>query len=314
MVELDPQAKALLQRMALSATSPPPTFKDDAEWAAAGRKMHRGIVALSGAPEDVEHIEDQTIPGPNGAIPIRLYRPTGCKGQGAFVYLHGGGFVSGDLETHAAPLRALANRSRQTVIAVDYRLAPEHQYPIGLEDCVAAATWTDAHAAELHIDPKRISVGGDSSGGALAVGVALSAHGRGTLKFSKLILIYPNADLCDDRVYPSIDERAPRPSWRADMERYFRAYVPADTDRRSGLLSPVYATYAVDFPSTFIALAEADPLFDEGQRLAAVMTQAGVKVTTQIYRGMIHGFFQMAGVLDAGRQLVDDIGANLAAP
>ena len=275
--------------------------------------MHRGIVALSGTTEIVERIEDRDIQGPGGPIRARLYRPEGCAGQGVLVYFHGGGFVSGDLETHDAPLRAVANRSRTTLIAVDYRRAPEHVYPAAHDDCYAALAWVAMHAPELGIDPNKIVVGGDSAGGTLAVAVALMSRDRHGPKIAAQILIYPNTDLTEERDYSSIKERAPRPSWRADMDRYFKAYVPAGVNRRSGYISPVLAKDLSRLPKTLMILAEADPLFDEGELLASRLEAAGVDVTQRVYPGMIHGFFQMAGVLDAGKALITEVAASLAA-
>lgn len=315
MITLDPQAKALLDRMAAMAAGKPtaPSPADNAEWAASGRRMHRGIVALSGTTEIVERIEDRDIQGPGGPIRARLYRPEGCAGQGVLVYFHGGGFVSGDLETHDAPLRAVANRSRTTLIAVDYRRAPEHVYPAAHDDCYAALAWVAMHAPELGIDPNKIVVGGDSAGGTLAVAVALMSRDRHGPKIAAQILIYPNTDLTEERDYSSIKERAPRPSWRADMDRYFKAYVPAGVNRRSGYISPVLAKDLSRLPKTLMILAEADPLFDEGELLASRLEAAGVDVTQRVYPGMIHGFFQMAGVLDAGKALITEVAASLAA-
>jgi acetyl esterase len=313
MVALDPEVQTLLARMAqASAGKPAPPPMDDAEWAQAGRKAHRGIVALSGDAEAVERVEDRHIPGPaGGAIPIRLYRPRGYAGQGAVVYFHGGGFVSGDLETHDAPLRALANRAAHTVVAVDYRLAPEHAYPAAHDDCFAALAWVSANAAALSIDAGKIAVAGDSAGGTLAIATALRARDRHGPLLAKQILIYPNTDLVAERDYPSIRDCAPRPSWRADMERYFKAYVPAGVDRRQGDLSPLRAQNLSGLPPTLLVTAEADPLRDEGRALAARLAGVGVAVTHREYPGMIHGFLQMAGALMAGKRLIDEVAGFL---
>src|SRR3954454_16600300 len=160
---LDPQIKALLDQIA--ALNPPPLWEMTAVDA---RNSFRTMATMAGKGEAVASVEDRTIDGPAGPIPVRVYRPSDERPLPVLVFFHGGGFVIGDLETHDRTCRSLANRSGCLIVAVDYRLAPEHPFPAGVDDACAALAWVAAHAEELGGDPQRLAVGGDSAGGNLA--------------------------------------------------------------------------------------------------------------------------------------------------
>ena len=186
---LDPQMKNLLDAMAAAEVPAFHTLTPDE-----ARKMTTRRVPQGAAVEPVAKVEDRTIPGAGGEIPIRIYTPQGTGPFGALVYFHGGGWVVGDLESHDYVCRALTNEAGCTVVAVDYRLAPEHKFPAGPEDCYAATQWVSKNATSLGSDADHIAVGGDSAGGNLAAVVSLMARDRGGPRIRHQMLIYPAID------------------------------------------------------------------------------------------------------------------------
>src|SRR2546422_3971142 len=189
---LDPEAKMLLEQM----TTVVRPF--DELSVVEARAAIATLSAAAGEGEAVARVENRTVPGPRGEIPIRVYTPEGRAPQPALVYFHGGGWVIGDLETHDGVCRALANAIPATVIAVDYRLAPEHKFPAAVDDAYAATRWVAEHATSIGVDPARIAVGGDSAGGNLAAVVALMAHDRGKPNLVHQLLVYPVTDAAMD--------------------------------------------------------------------------------------------------------------------
>ncbi|OGN99610.1 MAG: hypothetical protein A2Y59_05755, partial [Chloroflexi bacterium RBG_13_52_14] len=188
--QLDPQAEALLQQMvqmnvpALNTLTP-----------TQAREMMRGLAALGAAPEAVANVENLRIPGPGRDIPVRIYTPQGNSPFPILVFFHGGGWVIGDLETHDNLCRSLANRVRCVVVAVHYRLAPEHKFPAAVEDAYAAIQWVANNANRINGDPTRIAVGGDSAGGNLAAVVAIMARDQDGPSITYQLLIYPATDI-----------------------------------------------------------------------------------------------------------------------
>src|SRR4051812_4834413 len=183
---LDPQAKAVLDMLAVPHAPPIETVQPAA--------MRIGIArnpAFAGPKDDVATVDNRTIPGPAGDIPVRIYRPDSDYPLPVLVWLHGGGWVVGDLEFADGTSRQLANKANVVVVSLDYRLAPEAPYPAGLEDCYAALTWVAAHAAEIGGRTDRLAIGGDSAGGNLAAAVALLAARRGGPPIIFQLLVYP---------------------------------------------------------------------------------------------------------------------------
>ncbi|MGI3903235.1 MAG: alpha/beta hydrolase [Janthinobacterium lividum] len=263
--------------------------------------------------EPVADVIDLRIQGPAGDLPLRLYAPMpegGATPLPALVYLHGGSFVAGGLDSHDTLLRALANRAGCLVVSVAYRLAPEHPYPAATEDAWAALAWVAGHAHEMGVDGRRLAVGGDSAGGLLAASVAQRANESGlTLRLQVLL-------------YPNLDATVSSPSWRelgsgayivsrARMMAWFDAYLPPGVDRRRPDVSPIFANNVSTCAPALIVTADHDPLRDEGEAYAAKLRDASVPVDHACWPGMIHGFASMAGVLDAGRRLIDDVGVAL---
>ena len=254
---------------------------------------------LSVAAKDVPIGKTETLsaPGPAGAIGIRAYTPVAAGGAAlpAVLFFHGGGWVLGDLDIYDALCRMLANESGARVLSVEYRLAPEHPFPAGLDDCIAALKWAVANAAELGIDANRIAVAGDSAGGNLAAAATLVCKKSGP-KIAFQFLIYP-------ALWPAQETG----SMRAYGERYFldRAamkwfsnhYAPKGTDTCDPRLSPLSAPDLSGLPPAYIVTAGFDPLHDEGAIYAERLKAAGVAVVLVDYPTMIHGFLSMAGVL-----------------
>jgi len=254
-----------------------------------------------GAP--VAAVEDRTIPGPAGEIPVRIYTPAGEAPFPVLVWLHGGGWVLGTLDGSDHVCRELTNAASCVVVSVDYRLAPEHLFPAAPDDCEAAYNWVVANAASFGGDPARVAVGGDSAGGNLAAVVSLRAKEHGSpLPVLQLL------------VYPVTDHNFDRPSYRANAEGYLLTrvamqwfwdyYVPDPGQRSHPHASPLYASDLSGLPPALILTAEFDPLCDEGAAYGELLRQAGVPVTVTHYDGMIHGFFGQFPVIDKGRDAV----------
>jgi acetyl esterase len=241
----------------------------------------------------VGSVEARTI---NGSIPVRVYRPEITGPVPTIVYLHGGGFVIGDLDTHDGICRRLCRDVEAVVVSVDYALAPEHRFPRAVEDSYAALTEIAKNIAEYGADPARIAVGGDSAGGNLAAVCAQLALTDG-LSLAAQLLVYPAVDLLGD--YPSREENADGYFLTlADMHWFAENYlgVSEDDPAMAALstdvrLSPLLAADLSGLPPAVVATAEFDPLRDEGNRYAEALTAAGVQVESQQFPGLIHGFY-----------------------
>jgi len=275
------------------------------------RVMARAMVAATNSPrQPVADVHDREIPGPGGRIPVRLYMPTAPAPRGALVYFHGSGFVIYDLDSHDAECRAMCNRAGITVVSVDYRLAPEHKFPAAVEDAMAALEWTSANAAELGVDPARIAVGGDSAGGNLAAVVAQIARDRGGPPVAFQLLVYP---VTDARMgHASMDENAEGYGLtRRQMAWFIEQYVREEADKLDPRCSPLLAKSLGGLPPALVITAEYDVLRDEGEAYARRLISDGVRTTLTRYTGMIHGAFQMHGMLDAGRAMLEQAGDAL---
>jgi len=297
---LDPQAKAILDQFASMGG---PQLHEMS--VAQARELILGMVALAGEPESIARIENRTVPGPAGEIPIRIYAPVGTAPFPVLVYFHGGGWVIGNLDTHDGICRSLANRVGCLVVSVDYRLAPEHPFPAAPEDCYAATRWLAEHAGSLGGDKGRIAVGGDSAGGNLAAVVALMARDRGGPKLAFQLLVYPVTDA--DFETRSYRENAEGYFLtRADMVWFWTHYAPRQEDRRNPYAAPLRAASLRGLPPALVITAEFDPLCDDGNAYAARLREDGVPVRLSRQDGLIHGFFQMGAVIDRGRASVDE--------
>lgn len=295
---LHPQAQALREQRAAAGTPPLYTLTPAQARAADLAAVRAG----AGTPEPVAAVEEHTFPGPGGDLTLRLYRPgTDPAPQPALLYLFGGGWTLGSLDTGDAICRALANAAGCVTAAVGYRLAPEHPFPAAVHDCRAAADWLVGHAAELGVDPGRLAVGGDSAGGNLAAALTLLARDEGGPAFRHQLLVYPNTDHRADT--PSRREHDdPLLFNRRSVAWYWGHYLADPADGDHPLASPLRAPDLAALPPATVITAEYDPLRDEGEQYAEALRAAGVPVETRRWDGVPHGFFAMPGVLDAGAE------------
>ncbi len=257
-------------------------------------------------PPPVAEVRALEAEGPAGPIPLRLYRGQGVatgRPQPALIYFHGGGWVIGDLESHDQACRALANAIPAIVVAVDYRLAPEHRFPAAVEDAIAATRWIAANAAGLGIDAQRLAVGGDSAGGNLAAVVCLDARDRGGPRLRHQVLIYPGTDM--RMGFPSIERHARQlPLTKAAMAWFVGHYLAAEKDKTDWRASPLLAPSHRNLPPALVITAQFDPLQDEGEAYAKALSQAGVEVRHERFAGQIHGFLTMGRIVsDSARAI-----------
>jgi acetyl esterase len=264
------------------------------------------------SPTPVAHVENRMVPGPDGDIPVRLYTPQGPGPFPVLIFFHGGGWVIGDLETYDELCRTLTNGAECIVVSVDYRLAPEHKFPAGPEDCYAATQWVATHATQLNGDPSRVAIGGDSAGGNLAAVVAQMARDREGPRLVFQLLIYPMTNFTADT--PSLKENAEGYLMTAeDIKWFLKQYLNNEEEKKNPLASPMLVTDLSGLPPALIITAEYDPLRDDGELYGERLKEAAVPVTVSRYSGMIHAFVSMAMFLDQGKQAITEICAALQA-
>ena len=259
-------------------------------------------------------VRDLAAPAPHGAIPLRLYRGAGTAETAALptlVFFHGGGWVIGDLDTHDGVCRRLANAARCAVVAVDYRLAPEHKFPAAVEDCIGATGWVAANAARLGLDPKRLAVGGDSAGGNLAAVVCLDARDRGGPALMFQMLIYPAVDMTMDHESHRV-HTAGLPLTHATAAWFRDLYLRGRDDQGDWRASPLRARDLRGLPPAYVLVAGFDPLCSEGEAFAQALQAAGVSATVRPVPDQIHGFITMGKIIAAAGTEIDAAGQALA--
>jgi acetyl esterase len=300
---LAPQTKAIIDLM--DANWPDLNSTSAAEVRRLVRQTTEAARVDGPPPPEVARVEDRTIPGPDGDIPVRIYWPVVEPDQPGdtlplVVYFHGGGWVICDLDSHDATCRTLANGSGAVVVSVDYRLAPEHRFPAAPEDAYAATLWAAQHAAQLGADAARMAVAGDSAGGNLAAVVPLMTRDRGGPPLRFQLLVYPVTDVSPTRDdYPSKSDNATGYFLTTEhMEWYRDKYLPNGDDGSAPYVSPVHATDVAGLPPALVITAEYDPLRDEGEAYARRLNDAGVPAEIERCAGMFHGFFGMSTILD----------------
>ncbi len=301
---LDPQAQALIDSLAGTKPVEEMTVQE----------MRDGMVERArltgGEPQPVEQVLSSEVPGPAGPIPVRIYVPEGPAPKPGLVYFHGGGWARGNLDTHDILCRALANGGGCVVVSVDYRMAPEHTFPAAIEDSLAATRWVAEHAEQIGIDPTRLAVGGDSAGGNLAAAVALVLRDEGGPALVHQLLIYPVTDYnLDTRSY--LDNAEGYNLTREAMRFYWRLYLRDESDAGDQRASPLRARHFANLPAAHVITAEFDPLRDEGRAYAERLRAGGTPTIYRDYAGMIHGFVTSAGVIDQGKQAIQDATAAL---
>jgi acetyl esterase len=297
---LDPQAQALIDLIAERGLPPTHTLSPpDA------RAFYRERRTFSQpAPRAMADVLDLAAPGPLGPIPLRLYRPPGVPSPApTLVYFHGGGWVIGDLDTHDVLCRQLADEAGCVVVAVDYRMGPEHRFPAAPDDCLAATRWLQAQAGALGLDATRFAVGGDSAGGNLAAVVALAWRDAGEavpLRFQLLI-------------YPATDMRAGAPSHTSngqgyvltsDTIAYFQSHYLGTDQLADWRASPLLHASLAGLAPALVLTAGFDPLRDEGRQYADALSAAGSTAQYVCFERQIHGFITMGRVIDEANMAV----------
>jgi acetyl esterase len=306
---LDRHAKRFLDMLAIAGPASEASVSVEER-----RQSFAKLMGFSGRNEADVAWQDRAIPGPGGSIALRVFTPAAlrCEPSAGLVYFHGGGMVAGSLDTHHALCAALATASGCRLIAVDYRLAPEHPFPAALDDGYAAALWAARHAADLGIDPARIAVAGDSAGATLAAVLCCMARDARAPSFALQLLLCPITDF--EARTPSRQAFAdPRLLDKAMMDRDFAQYSNGQLDPADPRVSPLRATDLSGLPPAFLHTGECDPLRDEGRAYADALRNAGVPVSYTCHPGMIHLFYAMPAVVPYARTAVQAIGAELRA-
>ncbi|MCS6945883.1 MAG: alpha/beta hydrolase [Sutterellaceae bacterium] len=300
---LDPQAKSYLELLASLGAPPLHTLPP-----AQARLAYKKARALAQPqPPAVAAVHALHAPGPGGPIPLRLYRPFGAPASQrlpVLVFLHGGGWTIGDLDTHDVVCRELANRARCAVCSVDYRLAPEHRFPAAVEDTLAATRFIAEQASALGLDATRLAIGGDSAGGNLAAVASLLLRDAGGPLPCLQLLIYPATDLrCNTRSHAA--NGSGYLLTRELIDYFVGCYLNHPAEARDWRASPALAPSHAGVPPAFILTAGYDPLRDEGADYAERLRQAGVPVEYVCFESQIHGFLTMSKLIDDAARAFD---------
>jgi acetyl esterase len=289
---VDPQIQALLDR----GTGVPATHTLPV---AEARRQYEARIALMAPPAQVATVAERAIDGPGGSLKLRIYTPAGSGSFPLLMFFHGSGFVLCSLDTHDGMCRNLATGIGCVVVSVDYRLAPEHKFPEGPDDCLAATRWAAAHTAELGIDPARIMLAGDSAGGNMAAVTALRIRDEGGPALCGQMLLYPVTDYHTPGT-PSYAENADGYGLTRDtMEWFWGHYLNDPAEAGNPYASPLRAPDLTRLPPAYVVSAEYDPLRDEAEIYGERLRAAGVPTEITRRRGMNHGFLFWVGVVAA---------------
>lgn len=306
---LDPGAARVVD-MIRRANQPGPEAGTPAQARTAFRTSR---AALAPQRPDVALVKDMTIDSVAGPITIRIYRglrTTASEMLPVLLFFHSGGWMSGDLDTHDHPCRAIANVGRIAVIAVDYRLAPENPFPAAIKDAQAAFTYLHRHADELGVDPDRIAVGGDSAGANIAAVLTHLLRNAGGTQPVAQVLLYPATDFAADTT--SLREFGGGPTLsKASLDWFAANYLRGGGDPLDWRASPLRALDFGGLPPAFLVTCGHDPLRDEGEAYGQRLAAAGVPVHHRPYPGQIHGFLTMGGVIPQTTILVGEVAAYL---
>ncbi|WP_136601677.1 alpha/beta hydrolase [Salinigranum halophilum] len=302
--ELDPQVRPVVDEAARLGLP---------EWSALSVESARRIEDELFGPTDpptVARVSEVAIDGPGGDMPLRVYHPAPDRELPALCFFHGGLWALGTLDSIDEVCRRLARRANRVVVSVDYRLAPEHPFPAGLEDCVAAVEWVGEHGAGVGADPTRLAVGGTSAGGNLAAATCLYTRAFGGPSLEGQLLLYPMLDSGLDA--PSLDERADGPLLtRRDVVWAYDTYLRSPVDRHNPFVSPLRADSLAGVPPALVVTAGFDPLRDEGAAYARALAEAGVPTRHDHEPAMPHGFLSLADDVDVADEAFDRVAAVL---
>jgi acetyl esterase len=305
---VDPQVVRILETI---AHVDPPKYQD------IGRERARAQSAAVAAQrverhglEPVKSVEDRVIAGPGGQLPIRVYRAQDAGGPDGglpvVLFVHGGGWTIGSVDTYDALARVTCNRTGAVLVSVDYRLAPEHPYPAALDDAWAALRWTSEHAAELGGDPARLGLWGDSAGGNICAALTLRARDAGGPAIKAQCLVYASVDT--SKSYPSAQEFAEGFVLTAATSRWFSDnYLPEFSMRLEPGASPLLADSHAGLPPAVIAVGSHDILRDQNGAYAEKLRADGVHVWHRVYPGLVHTFSELGPYVDAAREARDEI-------
>jgi len=305
-VPLDPRVQRFLGL--LKAGSPP-----DARTATVAERRSglTALMKLGYTPIALPRVEDRTLPGPAGPLPVRIYSPFDDDApRPGLVYFHGGGLVAGSIDSHDAIARALASNGGCRVLSVDYRLAPEYPFPAALQDSLAALQYIAANAADFHLDAARLGICGDSAGATLAAATVQAATRAGSPTLALQLLICPILDY--SRTTPSRLELASGYLVdQATLDHDLMHYLPPGCDATDPRVSPLLATDVAGLPRTLIHTAEFDPLRDEGRNYFERLERERIEVSYTCHPGMIHLFYGLGAVIPYARKAFEHIGAQV---
>lgn len=280
--------------------------------AKARANMREGSTRYADAPP-VSAVRNFAIETPAGPLRVRHYAPFSAEPAPLLVFLHGGGFALGDLDTHDLPCRLLCRSGHVHVLSVDYRLAPEHPCPAGLEDGHAALRWASENAASLGADPTRIAIGGDSAGGNMATVIAREVAQLGGPTLRAQLLIYPCTDMVDRARSRDLFASGVMLT-RGDMDWFDALYTSqSELDHGDPRISPLRAADLSGQCPAIVVTAGFDPLRDEGEAYAEALRKAGSQVVAWREPGLMHGFINCAGISRECRRVVKRMGSELGA-
>ena len=303
--QLTPAMRSVLERMHRAAYAPMYTLRAQE----ARASYQKGADVLEVPKAELARVEDFTIPARDGyAMPARLYAPS-REPHGVLVFFHGGGFTIGSIATHDILCRELSRLAPCAVISVDYRLAPEHKFPVAFDDAWDAVRWIASHGADLGVDTQRLAVGGDSAGGTLAAASAIMARDE-RIALALQLLFYPG--VAQDDEAPSHTKFAQGLVLeKPHMDWFFDQFIPKD-QRGDWRFAPLNATDVEGVAPAWFGLAELDPLVDDCLAYADKLRLAGVPVDLEIYRGVTHEFIKMGRAIREARQAHQDAARALA--
>lgn len=316
---LHPQAVNYLEQMKAANPPPLPSFGPD-QISSVREEFNKGILQFLGPPAELASVEDITAVTDLGDITLRVYTPHGTGPFPIFIFIHGGGWVLGNLDTHDRHCRYISAFAECITLSVDYSPAPDHPFPTAVEECFAVCTWASRHSAELggRAGPPGaggrqgpIAVGGDSAGGNLSAAVALLARERGFTGIGFQLLMYPALNLAEQNTESYELFKDGYGITKEDTEWFIDQYVPEKQDRFNPLASPLLSSRAAGLPPAHIITAGHDTLRDDGKLYAEKLRSAGVRVTEKCYEDQLHGFLNYDGIFDTAKTAFREMSTHL---